>query len=86
MVTKTQSWVDAPISPYRLAGVLSEALGQVVAPQVLYQKTRNGSLPFTLSETGHQTVSAKDANSFIQSRLDAEAAKAEASDTESENS
>ena len=74
-MTKTQSWVDTPLSPYRLAQALSEAVGRTIAPQVIYQKTRNGSLSFTLTETGHQSVSASDGNSFIQAFLEAEAAK-----------
>ncbi len=82
MATKTQSWVDTSISPYRLASVLSEAVGREIAPQVIYQKTRNGSLSFTLTETGHQLVSASDADSFIQSFLDRDAEKAEAAKAE----
>ena len=82
MATKTQSWVDAPISPYRLASVLSEAVQREIAPQVIYQKTRNGSLSFTLTETGHQLVSASDADSFVQSFLDRDAEKAEAAAAE----
>ncbi len=80
--TKTQSWVDASISPYRLATALSEAVGREIAPQVVYQKTRNGSLSFTLTETGHQLVSASDADSFIQAFLDREAEKAKAAEAE----
>ncbi len=68
--TNTQ-FVSGPISPYRLAKVLSEVMEREIAPQVLYTYTRKNDegearLRTSLNELGHQVVSAKDANEFIE--------------------
>lgn len=83
MATKTNQYVETNMSPYRLAKVLSNVIGSEVAPQYLYTLTRgeNPRLPVHLSETGHQVVTAENANAFIQAwidKLEAKAAEAEA--------
>jgi hypothetical protein len=72
-MAKARTFVDHTISPYKLAGVLSEALQEegidrVVPPQYLYGLTRgeDARLKTNLTETGKQSVSAQDANEFIE--------------------
>ena len=91
MVAKTRQFVTETISPYKLASVLTEAvqeagIDRVVPPQYLYGLTRGEEprLQTHLSETGKQSVSAKDANAFIEDfivktkeRMAAKAKKAE---------
>jgi hypothetical protein len=86
MATKT-SWVTAPLSPYRLADIMSSAVGRDIAPQAIYGATRQKDgvtprLATTLGETGHQVVSPEDANAFIQAYLDRQEAKAKAAEDE----
>ena len=68
-----KQFVTQPISPYKLATKLSEALQEagidrVVPPQYLYGLTRGEEprLATHSSETGKQAVTAKDANAFIE--------------------
>jgi hypothetical protein len=77
-----KTFVQASLSPYRLAKVLSEALGREVRPQMLYSYTRpnesgEARIPTSKSETGHQVVSAEDANTFINDFIARQAAREE---------
>lgn len=70
----TKTFVKNSLSPYALAGILSEAAGKDIRPQMVYGATRlnedgEASLRTTLSETGKQVVSAEDANEYIAGYL-----------------
>ncbi len=75
------NWVTEPLSPYRLAGIMSVVVETNIRPQAIYGATRpnketgESRLAFTLGETGHQVVAPEDANQFIQDYLDRQAAK-----------
>ncbi len=81
MAAKT-NWVTEPLSPYRLAGIMTEAVGSFIRPQAIYGATRANAetgesrLATHLNETGHQVVTPEDANAYIQAFLDRQAAKA----------
>ncbi len=85
MATKSNdgNWVTEPISPYRLATVLSDVVGRTIQPQRLYGDVRqdeegNARLTTRLSETGHKIVDPDDANAYILDFMD-RATKREAS-------
>jgi hypothetical protein len=79
------TYVNAPTTPYKLAGIILAATGIEVRPQQLYSAAAHGQLKFRLSETGTKVVDPADANEFIETfaarrveRLAKRAAKAEA--------
>ena len=71
--------VDKPMTPYRIAEVLSAELGILIRPQQLYgaAKGENPRLKFRLSETGTKVVDPVDANTFIDAFLTSRVARAE---------
>lgn len=95
-MSKARTFVMENISPYKLASVLTEAIKEagidrVVPPQYLYGLTRGEEprLQTHLTETGKQSVSAEDANAFIEDfivktkeRMAAKAKKAEEAEAE----
>lgn len=70
----TKQFVKNPLSPYALAGILSEVTGKEIRPQMVYGATRlnedgEAKLRTSLSETGKQVVSPEDANEYIDGYL-----------------
>ena len=91
MATKTNvgNWVTAPLSPYRLADIMSAAVGRDIAPQAIYGATRQKDgveprLATHLNETGHQVVNPDDANQFIEAYLARQEAKVKAAEAEAD--
>lgn len=92
----TPNLVEANISPYKLATVLTEAVqkagfDRIIPPQYLYSMTRGDDprLSTHLSETGKQTITPKTANKFIEDfivRLQEKAKKAAEAEVEVEAS
>ena len=75
-------FVKNPLSPYALAGILSEVTGKDIRPQMVYGATRandegESKLQTTLSETGKQVVSPEDANEYIEGYLARQTAREE---------
>lgn len=74
-MARKNTWVNEPVTPYRLASILSaamtEALGVEVeiAPQQLYGAVRSGSLPTERFDSGHIKVTPEAANEFIAGRI-----------------
>jgi len=76
----TKSFVENSLSPYALAQVLSDVTGKNIRPQMVYGATRlnedgEATLRTTLSETGKQVVSVKDANAYVTGYLERQTAR-----------
>lgn len=75
-MARNNTWVNEPVTPYRLASILSaamtEALGVevTIAPQQLYGAVRSGSLPTERFDSGHIKVTPEAANEFIAGRIE----------------
>jgi len=95
-MARKNSWLTEPVTPYRLAGILSAAMNEAlgsedfnIAPQQVYGAVRSGSLETEVFDSGHKKVTVEAGNAFIQARIDRQLAKnqeAEESESETEES
>lgn len=90
-MARARSWLTVPVTPYRLAGILSAAMNEAlgsedfnIAPQQVYGAVRSGSLETEEFDSGHKKVTVEAGNAFIQARIDRQLNKQAEAEAETE--